>query len=172
MQWYPVIKIQVCGAHLFVFLSKVTVILSDTKYIRRTTFYKILYFKKYSFCIIFFVTYIFFLEYTDMNMTQIMQRLSVHYSGNFGVLRYFITQVAGLLENIESDKRMRAFGAIDINFENKVVILEVSSSFAFCSEYYWYSTVYFSVGCKSGERHVRWCDCERHSASWFAGHSD
>lgn len=60
-------------------------------------------------------------------MTQVMQRLSLHYSGNFGVLRYFITQVAGLLETIEGDKKMRAFGAIDINFENKVVILEVSS---------------------------------------------
>lgn len=61
-----------------------------------------------------------------MNMTQVMQRLSLHYSGNFGVLRYFITQVAGLLETIEGDKKMKAFGAIDINFENKVVILEVS----------------------------------------------
>lgn len=61
-----------------------------------------------------------------MNMTQVMQRLSLHYSGNFGVLRYFITQVAGLLETLDGDKKMRAFGAIDINFENKVVILEVS----------------------------------------------
>lgn len=61
-----------------------------------------------------------------MNMTQVMQRLSLHYSGNFGVLRYFITQVAGLLETLDGDKKMRAFGAIDINFENKVVILEVN----------------------------------------------
>lgn len=59
-------------------------------------------------------------------MTQVNQRLSLHYSGNFGVLRYFITQVAGLLETIEGDKKMKAFGAIEITFENKVVILEVS----------------------------------------------
>lgn len=74
----------------------------------------------------------FFVEYTDMNMTQLMQRLSLHYSGNFGVLRYFITQVAGLLETLDGDKKMRAFGAIDINFENKVVILEVTNSFFVC----------------------------------------
>lgn len=54
-----------------------------------------------------------------------MQRQSIHYGGNTSVLRHVISQVAGLLESIEGDKKMRAFGAIDITIEQKIVILEV-----------------------------------------------
>lgn len=54
-----------------------------------------------------------------------MQRQSLHYTGNPTVLRHIISQVAGLLESIEGDKKMRAFGAVDITIEQKVVILEV-----------------------------------------------
>lgn len=60
-------------------------------------------------------------------MSQIMQRQSIHYSGNTSVLRHIISQVAGLLESIEGDKKMRAFGTVDITIEQKVVILEVCS---------------------------------------------
>ncbi|XP_063907199.1 cleavage and polyadenylation specificity factor 73-like [Zophobas morio] len=63
-------------------------------------------------------------KYTDMSMSQIMQRQSIHYSGNMGVLRHFITQVAGLLEPIAGDKKVRAFKAIDITIENKIITLE------------------------------------------------
>ncbi|XP_063907191.1 cleavage and polyadenylation specificity factor 73-like isoform X2 [Zophobas morio] len=63
-------------------------------------------------------------KYTDMSMSQIMQRQSIHYSGNTGVLRHLITQVAGLLEPIEGDKKVRAFNAIDITIENKIITLE------------------------------------------------
>nr|CAH7712380.1 unnamed protein product [Callosobruchus chinensis]CAH7758080.1 unnamed protein product [Callosobruchus chinensis] len=64
-------------------------------------------------------------KYTDLSMSQIMQRQSLHYSGNSNVLRHLISQVAGLLESIEGDKKMRAFNAVDITIEPKIVILEV-----------------------------------------------
>jgi cleavage and polyadenylation specificity factor subunit 3 len=64
-------------------------------------------------------------KYTDMSMSQIMQRQSIHYSGNTGVLRHLITQVAGLLEPVEGDKKTRAFNAIDITIDSKIVTLEV-----------------------------------------------
>ncbi|CAH1979755.1 unnamed protein product [Acanthoscelides obtectus] len=63
-------------------------------------------------------------KYTDLSMSQIMQRQSLHYSGNSSVLRHLISQVAGLLESIEGDKKMRAFNAVDITIEPKIVILE------------------------------------------------
>lgn len=62
-----------------------------------------------------------------MSMSQIMQRQSIHYSGSLTVLRHFLSQVAGLLEPIEGDKKMRAFNAVDIIIENKIVTLEVIS---------------------------------------------
>lgn len=67
----------------------------------------------------------FVLEYTDMSMSQVMQRQSIHYSGSIAVLRYLVTQVAGLLETIEGDRKMRAFNVVDITIENKIVTLEV-----------------------------------------------
>lgn len=61
-------------------------------------------------------------------MSQIIQRQSLHFSVSITVLRHFITQVAGLLETVEGEKKLRAFGAIDISFENRIVTLEVSFS--------------------------------------------
>lgn len=63
-------------------------------------------------------------KYTEMSMTQLTQRQSIHFSGSIAVLRHLITQVAGLLMSLEGDKKMRAFGAIDILMENKVITLE------------------------------------------------
>lgn len=63
-------------------------------------------------------------KYTDMSMTQVIQRQSVHFSGSPVVLRYLIQQLAGTLDIIEGDRKMRAFDAIDIIFENKVVTIE------------------------------------------------
>ncbi|VEN43659.1 unnamed protein product [Callosobruchus maculatus] len=68
-------------------------------------------------------------KYTDLSMSQIMQRQSLHYSGNSNVLRHLISQVAGLLESIDGDKKMRAFNAVDITIEPKIVILEVRHFF-------------------------------------------
>lgn len=36
-----------------------------------------------------------------------------------------ISQVAGLLESIDGEKKMKAFNAIDITIEHKIVTLEV-----------------------------------------------
>lgn len=66
-----------------------------------------------------------------MSMTQVIQRQSVHYSGSVGVLRYLIGQLAGSIETIEGDKKMRAFDTIDITVENKVVALEVFTHFEY-----------------------------------------
>ncbi|KAK4885339.1 hypothetical protein RN001_001610 [Aquatica leii] len=63
-------------------------------------------------------------KYTDMSMSQVMQRQSIHYAGSISVLRYLVTQIAGLLETIEGDRKMRAFNAVDITIENKIVTLE------------------------------------------------
>lgn len=60
-----------------------------------------------------------------MSMTQVMQRQSLHYSGSLSILRHLITQVAGIVETIEGDKKMRAFNAVDISVENKIISLEV-----------------------------------------------
>ncbi|KAJ8979750.1 hypothetical protein NQ317_004737 [Molorchus minor] len=59
-----------------------------------------------------------------MSMSQIMQRQSIHYSGSSTALRYLISQVAGLLESIEGDKKMKAFNAVDITIDHKIVTLE------------------------------------------------
>ncbi|XP_065168365.1 cleavage and polyadenylation specificity factor 73 [Atheta coriaria] len=63
-------------------------------------------------------------KYTDMSMTQIIQRQSIHYSGNLNVLHHMMSQVAGLLELVEGDKKLRAFNAVEITIDNKIVTLE------------------------------------------------
>lgn len=84
-------------------------------------------------------------------MTQVMQRQSIHYSGSLSVLRHLITQVAGIVETLEGDKKMRAFNAIDISVENKIISLEVGISrlglyFVFYIKSNKMSSI---VGCKS-----------------------
>lgn len=61
-----------------------------------------------------------------MSMTQIIQRQSIHYSGNLNVLHHMMSQVAGLLELVEGDKKLRAFNAVEITIDNKIVTLEVT----------------------------------------------
>lgn len=70
-----------------------------------------------------------------MTLNQIIQRQSIHYSGNFSVLRYYLSTVAGLLEPLEDDKKMRAFGVIDITIENKIVSLEVRNIIILTTNY-------------------------------------
>ncbi|CAG9836752.1 unnamed protein product [Diabrotica balteata] len=63
-------------------------------------------------------------QYTDLSMSQIMQRQSLHFSCNSAMLRHMLTQIAGLLEPIDGDKKLKAFNAIDITIEQKIVTLE------------------------------------------------
>ncbi|XP_063239333.1 cleavage and polyadenylation specificity factor 73 [Bacillus rossius redtenbacheri] len=62
-------------------------------------------------------------KYTDMSMSQVVQRQSVHYSGTLQILKYMLTLVAGPLEPAE-ERKFRAFQCIDVSVEGKVVTLE------------------------------------------------
>jgi cleavage and polyadenylation specificity factor subunit 3 len=43
-------------------------------------------------------------EYTDMSMSQVIQRQIIHYSGGLSVLRHLLTQVAGNVEAVDDKK--------------------------------------------------------------------
>lgn len=68
--------------------------------------------------------YFLFSEYTDMSMSQVVQRQSVHYSGSMQVLRHLLVQIAGNIDVID-EKKLRIFQCIDLFLENKIIILEV-----------------------------------------------
>jgi hypothetical protein len=63
-------------------------------------------------------------EYTDMSMSQVIQRQSIHYSGGLPVLRHLLTQVSGNVEVIE-EKKLRVFQNVELTLDNKIVTLEV-----------------------------------------------
>jgi hypothetical protein len=63
-------------------------------------------------------------EYTDMSMSQVIQRQSIHYSGGMQVLRHLLTQVSGNVELLE-DKKLRVFQNVELTLDNKIVTLEV-----------------------------------------------
>lgn len=67
-------------------------------------------------------------KYTDMTMSTVTQRQSVHYSGSHQLLQYMVQQLAGEVETVEAEKTekkiIRAFGAIDIVYEARMVTLE------------------------------------------------
>jgi hypothetical protein len=66
-------------------------------------------------------------EYTDMSMSQVVQRQSVHYSGALPALRLLLSQVSGNVEMLE-EKKMRVFQNVDVTLDNKIIMLEVHSS--------------------------------------------
>ncbi len=73
-------------------------------------------------------------KYTDLTMSTVTQRQSVFYSGSLPLLQFMVSQVAGELETVaeggsgsagSSEKKIfRAYGAIDIVYEKKMVTLE------------------------------------------------
>jgi hypothetical protein len=63
-------------------------------------------------------------EYTDMSMSQVIQRQSIHYSGGLPVLRHLLTQVSGNVEVLE-EKKLRVFQNVELTLDNKIVTLEV-----------------------------------------------
>lgn len=68
-------------------------------------------------------------KYTDLTMSTVTQRQSIYYSGDLGMLQYLVQQLAGELETVEGEKLdkkqiFRAFGAIDIIYEPRMVTLE------------------------------------------------
>ena len=64
-------------------------------------------------------------EYTDMAMSTVVQRQSVHYGGSLSTLQCLISQLSGPLDKID-DNKFRVFQTIEITIDNKIAILEVS----------------------------------------------
>ena len=64
-------------------------------------------------------------RYTDLSMSSVLQRQSVHYGGSVPVLRHLLNQLAGAVEDIE-ENRMRIFQCIDVNVDHKIITLEVT----------------------------------------------
>lgn len=66
-------------------------------------------------------------KYTDMTISTVTQRQSVFYEGSFQLLQFLVSQLSGDIELVETDldkKIIRAFGAIDIVHEKRMVTLE------------------------------------------------
>jgi cleavage and polyadenylation specificity factor subunit 3 len=65
--------------------------------------------------------------YTDMTMSTVTQRQSIYYSGSFQLLQYMVSQISGDVHTVESSaekKIIRAFEAVDIVVEKRMVTLE------------------------------------------------
>jgi len=62
-------------------------------------------------------------KYTDMSMSQVIQRQSIHFSGGLPVLRHLLTQVSGNVELLE-EKKLRVFQNVELTLDNKIVTLE------------------------------------------------
>lgn len=67
--------------------------------------------------------------YTELNNSVLTQRQSVFYSGSLALLQFYLHQLAGEVENLETNdpkkKSLRVFKQITLNYEPPVVILEV-----------------------------------------------
>ena len=70
-------------------------------------------------------------KYTDLTMSKVTQRQSIHYTGSLQILHYVLQQTAGEVKILEADgdaakKKtiIRAFGSIDIIHEPRLVTLE------------------------------------------------
>ncbi|XP_034236974.1 cleavage and polyadenylation specificity factor 73 [Thrips palmi] len=66
-------------------------------------------------------------KYTDMRMSSVTQRQSIHYSGSVPLLKHLLAQISGTVEPIDEHK-IRVFNSIDINIENKIVTMEWSAT--------------------------------------------
>ncbi|KAK0085345.1 hypothetical protein PV325_005386 [Microctonus aethiopoides] len=62
-------------------------------------------------------------KYTDMCMSQVIQRQSIYFNGSLPVLKHLLTQIAGNLDLID-DKKMRVFKNVDVTIEGKIVTME------------------------------------------------
>merc|ERR1712227_524422 len=67
-------------------------------------------------------------KYTDLTMSTVTQRQSIHYNGSLQLLQYILQQTAGDIETVtgesDSKKIIRAFGSVDIIWEPRLVTLE------------------------------------------------
>jgi len=63
-------------------------------------------------------------KYTDLSMSTVTQRQSVHYSGDLALLQTVLQNTAGECEVVQEGKVIRAFGAVDIIQEQSMLTLE------------------------------------------------
>ena len=77
-------------------------------------------------------------KYTDMTMSTVTQRMSVYYSGTFELLHFMVSQLSGDVQLVQSEsdspsnaasqstetrKVIRAFGAVDIIYDRRMVMV-------------------------------------------------
>ena len=67
------------------------------------------------------------LDYTDLAMSTVTQRLSIRYTGTVSLLQYYLNQLSGDLEQSTSgDKQvLRVFKSVSVIVEPKMVVIEV-----------------------------------------------
>ena len=63
-------------------------------------------------------------KYSDLTMSTVTQRQSIYYAGSFDFLKFMVAQVSGEVELVEENRVLRAFRAVDIVVERKMVTLE------------------------------------------------
>ena len=66
-------------------------------------------------------------KYTDMTTSTVTQRQSVYFSCPFSLLYFMVSQLGGSVEVLEeaaAKKVIRAFGAVDVVYERRMVTLE------------------------------------------------
>ncbi len=68
-----------------------------------------------------------FSDYTDLAMSTITQRQSIAYTGTFPLLRYYLMQLSGDVEEYDVGEKqaLRVFKAVNVVFEGRMVTLEV-----------------------------------------------
>ena len=64
-------------------------------------------------------------------MSTITQRQSIAYTGTFPLLRYYLTQLSGDVEEYDVGEKqaLRVFKAVNVVFEGRMVTLEVAIYF-------------------------------------------
>ena len=68
-----------------------------------------------------------YLDYTDLTMSRVTQRLSIAFTGTLGQLQYYLGQLSGDVEKLEVNDKpaLRVFKAVTITQEPRMVTLEV-----------------------------------------------
>ena len=66
-------------------------------------------------------------------MSTITQRQSIAYTGTFPLLRYYLTQLSGDVEEYDVGEKqaLRVFKAVNVVFEGRMVTLEVANFFGY-----------------------------------------
>lgn len=67
-------------------------------------------------------------KYSELSVSTVQQRLSVHYSGSWQLLHYLLASMYGnievVIEEEKENKSLRIFGAITLIYQSPVVVLE------------------------------------------------